>query len=321
MSSPSVAILLAVYNPRVDWLCELLDSLNRQTYPNLHLYVRNDGSTKISMEELESLIGKHITAFPVTLLCNEQNVGSNATFARLTEDACEDLVAYCDQDDVWLPEKIENTVHLLLESPLSPRLVCTNVRVIDGEGKPIADRIENHRRRHIFLRGEGLGKELIYRNFVIGCTAVLRRADAVRYLPFPTMEEAVHDHYLAFCAASEGAIDYLCEPQMLYRVYGGNQTGVMSGVRTREDYLRLRIEGFSKRVACFSAVHPSPELEDARQWCEARRANLHRERGSFSALWRMRRHGKSVTLFELIALRLPAPLFRLAIRTIQKGWL
>ena len=321
MKSPSVAILLAIYNPRIDWLYELLDSLNAQTYPNLHLYVRNDGSTTISAAELTEILDAHITAFSYTLRCNEQNVGSNATFARLTEDAREELVAYCDQDDVWLPEKIENTVKLLLESPLSPRLVCTNVRVIDGEGATVAHRMEEHRRRHVFLRGEGLGMELIYRNFVIGCTTVLRRADAVRYLPFPTMEEAVHDHYLAFRAACEGAIDYLDEPQMLYRVYGGNQTGVMSGVCCREDYQRLRIGGFRRRIECFSAVATLPALEDARRWCDAREANFRREHGSFSALWKLRRHGKSVTLFELVALRLPKPLFRLAIRAVQKGWL
>ena len=241
------------------------------------------------------------------------------TFARLTADAKEELLSYCDQDDVWLPEKVERTVACLLESPLSPRLVCTNVRVIDGEGRLLAPRIEDFRRRHVFLRGKDLSGELIYRNFVIGCTAVLRRADAVRALPFPPMERAVHDHYLAYFCACEGAIDYLDEPQMLYRVYGGNQTGVMTGVLTKEDYYQRRILGLRRRIDCFAEIGPSPALEEARLWCDAREANFKREKGARRRLRQMKHLGRSVTLFELVALRLPAPLFRLAVRMIRNG--
>lgn len=320
MRDPSVAILLAIYNPNVAWLIELLRSLNEQTYRNLHLYVRDDASTSLSTEKLEELLRKEITAFPYTLFKNEKNLGSNETFARLTADAREeDYLSYCDQDDVWLPRKVENTVRCMQQSPLSPRLVCSNVKVIDGEGRLIAQRIEEHRRRHILLRGKGLFKELIYRNFVIGCTAMIRREDAVRYLPFPSMQEAVHDHYLAFRAACEGAIDVLDEPQMLYRVYGGNQTGVLSGVRTKEDYLTRRIEGFRLRIDCFSRTNTSPALSEADSWCRAREANAHRQKGGFGSLWRLRHLDSKTSLLELFLLRLPAPLFGFAIRQIRKG--
>ena len=136
MEHPTVAILLATYNPSLDWLCELLDSLNAQTYPSLRLYVRDDASTKVSTAHLEELLRTHITEFPFVFHQNAKNLGSTATFEALVRDtADEPYVAFCDQDDVWLPEKMENTLRLLCESPLSPTAVCTNVRVIDGEGK------------------------------------------------------------------------------------------------------------------------------------------------------------------------------------------
>ena len=319
MDTRSVAVLLATYNPPIDWLCELLDSLNRQTYKNLRLYVRDDASKTLTLEELDAILREHITAFPYVLNQNEVNRGSNETFSALVNDCSEHYIAFCDQDDIWLPDKVENTVRLLEKSPLHPTLVCANVRIIDGEGKQIADRIDGHRRRHVFLRGEGLAPTLIFRNFALGCTMVTERERILSYQPFPA--EIVHDHYLLFRAAVDGAIDYLDEPQMLYRIYGGNQTGVMTGVQTKSDYYTKRIEVFSRRVERFAERAPIPELEEAAAWCRAREANFKRERGGFRALWKLRQVNRTTSLFELFAMRMPRPIFSLAIKLIQKGYL
>lgn len=319
MDTRSVAILLATYNPPIDWLCELLDSLNRQTYQNLCLYVRDDASKTVTLAELDEILRAHITAFPYLLHQNEKNVGSNETFSALVGDCTEHYIAFCDQDDVWLPNKVENTVRLLEESPLHPTAVCANVRIIDGEGRQIADRIDQHRRRHVFLRGEGLAPALIFRNFALGCTMVAERERILSYRPFPA--EIVHDHYLLYRAAVDGAIDYLDEPQMLYRIYGGNQTGVMTGVRTKEDYYARRIAVFSRRVERFAERASIPELETAAAWCRAREQNFKRARGGFRALWKLRHVNRATSLFELFALRFPRPIFTLAIKLIQKGYL
>jgi len=317
MEKKSLAILLAVYEPREDWLIELLDSLNAQTYPNIKLYVREDRSPTYPFSRLRELLQTRITAFPWELIQNEVNRGSNKTFEALVGDCSEEYVAFCDQDDVWFPNKIKNGVELLENSPLSPTLICSELRVIDGEGKTISPDMTHHRRRHIFLRGEGLAPALFTRNFVVGCTVILPRVRAASYLPFP--KEAVHDHYIAFRAALDGALDYLPDPQILYRVYGGNQTGVMTGVTTKEDYVRERIEVYASRVEAFAKYAPDlEELRLMRAFCQARRDNFNRKKGGMRALWRLRKCNPTTTLFELVAPRLPTPLFRLAIRMIQK---
>lgn len=317
MNQKTVAILLATYNPPENWLCELLDSLNQQTYPSLRLYVRDDASTSMPLSRLEELLQAHITRFPFELRRNEANMGSTDTFGALVEDCNEPYIAFCDQDDVWHPDKIENTFRLLTESPLHPTVVCTNVSIMDGDGNRIAPSIDVHRRRHVFLRGTGLAPQLIYRNFALGCTMLAERERIRSYLPFP--KELVHDHYILFRAATEGAIDFLAEPQMRYRVYGGNQTGVMTGVNSKEDYLKRRILVFDERVRCLSEYVSLDELQAAKAWSEARIANFHREKGGFGRLWRLRKLNFVTSLFELVALRLPLPLFRFAIRLVQKG--
>lgn len=316
MQAKTVAILLAVYNPPFDWFGELLDSLDAQTYENLHIYIRDDASASPAPAALEAFLAEHLLRVPYTLLRNEVNIGSNATFAALVKDATEDLVAFCDQDDIWLPDKIARSVKLLEESPLSPVLVCSEVAVIDADGHEISPLISAHRKRHVFLRGTGLAPTLLHRNFALGCTMLLSRTRALSYLPFPS--EIVHDHYLAYRAACDGAIDYLPEPTMRYRVYGGNQTGVMQGVRTKRDYYEKRILVFDRRLAEFSRYADFPELIDARRWGDARRDNFERRKGSFRRLRSLRHVNRATTLFELYALRMPRPLFRFAVRLVQK---
>ena len=191
MENKSLAILLAVYEPHEDWLIALLDSLNAQTYPNLKLYAREDCSPTYSLARLKTLLQEHITAFPWELRQNDVNLGSNKTFEALVRDVSEAYVAFCDQDDVWLPDKIKNGVELLENSPLSPTLVCSELRVINGEGRVISTDMAHHRHRHVFRRGEGLAPILFTRNFVVGCTVILPRERAASYLPFP--DEVVQD--------------------------------------------------------------------------------------------------------------------------------
>ena len=53
---PLISILMAVYEPRIDWLREQLVSLNEQTYPNLRLYIRDDCSPTVSYEQIQSCV-------------------------------------------------------------------------------------------------------------------------------------------------------------------------------------------------------------------------------------------------------------------------
>ena len=70
---PQIAILMAVYEPRMDWLREQLLSLNAQTYPNLMLYVRDDCSPTVTYKEIQSCVQDCISAFPYVIQHNEKN--------------------------------------------------------------------------------------------------------------------------------------------------------------------------------------------------------------------------------------------------------
>ena len=312
---PQISILMAVYEPRMDWLREQLLSLNAQTYSNLKLYIRDDCSSVVSFDTIQSCVQDCICAFPYEIMRNDTNLGSNETFERLTREADGEFFAYCDQDDIWLPEKLEKLYYRLSES--GAELICSDVVLIDAFGKEFANSITEFRPRHVFCQGNDLAPVLIYRNFVIGCTMLIRSPAARDALPFA--RNMVHDHYLAFFCALRGSIAVHEEHLVRYRIHGNNQTGVLAKVVDRESYLEHHMMPFCRRVKELQSRFKLPELTMAARWAEARIENSRHHFRGMRLLWKLRNANKTTTLFELVALRVPKPLFRLMLRVIQTG--
>ena len=311
---PRIATLMAVYEPRMDWLREQLLSLNAQTYPNLMLYVRDDHSPTVPYEEVQSCVQDCISAFPYSIQRNEKNHGSNLTFERLTREAEGDLFAYCDQDDVWLPEKLTVLQQSMAES--GALLACSDMSVMDGAGKTVARNI-NEVRPQKFRSGTGLARELLFRNFVTGCTMLVDARTAKEAVPFcPGM---VHDQYLALLCADRGAILSLEQPLIRYRIHGENQTGTLSGVSDKKSYERIRVEGSILRMEWlrdhmeFHDADARKALDDAMLWTQARRRHW-QHRGGFFTVWKYRWFSPVTVYFESIAPYLPDVVFRKIVR-------
>ena len=121
---PLISILMAVYEPRLDWLREQLESLEKQSYPNLRLYVRDDCSMTVHFQEIERLVKECIRSFPCELARNEENLGSNGTFERLTREA---------EGEYWL------------ENQMAEALLTDEMAVIAGhrltEEEPVSDQL------------------------------------------------------------------------------------------------------------------------------------------------------------------------------------
>lgn len=307
---PLISILMAVYEPRMDWIKKQLDSLEAQTYPNLKLYVRDDCSPAVSFEALNECIKASIRSFPFELRRNEENLGSNRTFERLTSEAEGDYFAYCDQDDVWLPEKLE----VLQEAIERERalLVCSDMLIIDENGNQTANSITEVRRHHVFKSGEGLAPQLLISNFVTGCTMLIRADMAREAVPFcPYM---VHDHYLALWCAANGRLVSLPDRLIQYRIHDGNQTPIMAGVKDKKSYIDVRIGALIHRLEWLRRRFDGhdalcDEIERALTWARAREAHFCGRSGAVRTIWKHRDLSKLVSLFEIVAAKAPERLF------------
>lgn len=286
---PLIGILMAVYEPRLDWLQEQLMSLDVQTYPNLRLYIRDDCSPTVPFEEIEACVRACIHAFPYELRRNEKNLGSNGTFQLLTQEGEGTYFAYCDQDDIWYPDKL-----LKLEREMTPnvQMAYCDMAIADAEGRKTAGSLQEIRPRLHYVQGENLAETYFFCNCTAGCSMLIRADLAKRAVPFP--EKTVCDHWLAIVAAAAGGVSFHAQPLQLYRQHQQNQTGILTGVVDKRSYREKRLDPLRERLRYYRAyARPSEAL------CAFISARL---QGDFRGIWKGRRYCMHEAVFEMVAL-------------------
>lgn len=227
MSSPdpTVHILLATFEGE-RWLPEWLASLRAQEHRHWRLWVKDDGSSDGTVQLLQSAAA---TDARITL-CSEAPTGSGAarSFAWLWNQLASeaDYVAFADQDDVWLPNRLSLTLTECrrIEGPTraEPALVHTDLEVVDESLRPIAP---SFTRYALLPRGTRTLRDVIRGNAAVGCTMTLNRALRAAVGPLPD-ELPMHDWWIACAAAAFGSTRYLDTPTVRYRQHGGNVVGV-----------------------------------------------------------------------------------------------
>lgn len=305
IDKPLISILMAVYEPRMDWLRQQLVSLNEQTYPNLRLYIRDDCSPTVPYEQIQSCVRDCITRFPYVITRNEKNLGSNATFELLTKEAEGDLFAYCDQDDVWLPEKLA-ALQAAMERERAV-LAYSDVSAVDDEGKLLARSLRELRPRLTYLEGSDLAPKLFFRNCVAGCAMLVNSNIAERAIPFP--RQTVCDHWIALLAATEGTVAFVPDQLVRYRQHKRNQTGVLAGVSDKQSYLRYKVAPLEERLTCYRQ-HTVPQ-EEIEAFARARID------GRIIGIWKYRALAPHEAEFEIAAHLLPDRLISWMLRRVK----
>lgn len=222
-------IVLATYNG-ARYLPELLASIRRQTFTAWRLLVRDDGSTDGTRALLEQAA---VDDARIQVLADDgARLGPAGNFGRLLQRAFDDgatTVSCADQDDVWLPQKLERQQAELrrladLHGAATPLLVHSDLTVVDGELRILHRSFAQFARVHRDV-DDPLGA-LLVANCVTGCTLMVNRALLGLALPMPA-EARMHDWWLALCAAALGRIGYLPDSTVLYRQHGENAVGAI----------------------------------------------------------------------------------------------
>lgn len=210
------------------FLPALLDSLHRQTTTDWRLRAWDDASTDASGNILEKWVSRDRR---VQLAGRSASpVGPVAALNALLERSDAERVMFCDQDDIWLPGKIEKTLRCMeaLEreaGPGVPLLVHTDAAVVDENLKEIHPSLWKYRR--LDPRASGSFPRLLVQNRVTGCTAMVNAALRQRVGTVPP-EALMHDHWFALAAAAFGKVGWLAEPTLLYRRHGAAATRLRS---------------------------------------------------------------------------------------------
>lgn len=209
----SVAVLMSTYNGEL-FLEEQLDSLFTQEGVQISVLVRDDGSVDSTRDILEKWKEKGL----IDWYCG-QNLKPALSFLDLIKSAPNaDYYAFCDQDDVWLPDKLKTAVSKLVEFEEDiPSLYFGAYQMTDEK----LNCIETHLKRPVIDLYHALVD-----NSATGCTLVFNAKllkEACRYTPsFITM----HDDWLyLLCHSLGGNVVYDESPHVLYRQHGNNAVG------------------------------------------------------------------------------------------------
>jgi len=104
MTNVPISIAMATYNGE-SFLAEQLDNLAKQTLKPLELVVCDDGSTDDTVAILEGFAA--LAPFPVSIHRNGTRLGHTENFLKAANLCSGKWIGFCDQDDVWLPNKLE----------------------------------------------------------------------------------------------------------------------------------------------------------------------------------------------------------------------
>lgn len=214
-----ISVVIATYNGS-RFLKELLDSLYSQTRVPDEVIVVDDCSKDATVDILE----QYHSQYGLKYYVNKRNMGVNANFYKAISLCSGDYVCICDQDDVWLPYKIEKTLEKMKEIENGKMtVVSTRVDHIDAQGNAIAIKSSGH---HDI---SSLAANILYRNITQGCTMMLNRKlidyAMQRIKTFGINQDIMYDAYLGYIAAFTGNKYYLGLVTMHYRHHDGNVCG------------------------------------------------------------------------------------------------
>lgn len=219
-----ITVLLAAYNGQ-EYLAEQLDSLLSQSEQRFVVHICDDASTDSTWEIITHYAANYPNKF--TAHRNEKNSGgAKYNFMKMMVEHKDDYVMLCDQDDVWLPDKIKKTlaaVQALEEKhgTKTPVLVHTDLCVVNRRLEVISDSFIKAMNAN--YSKTALHQQLI-QNTLTGCTAMYNRALADLLTEMPTYME-MHDWFLMLTASAFGVIEHINEPTVLYRQHGSNEIG------------------------------------------------------------------------------------------------
>lgn len=242
-----VQILMSTYNGE-KYLKQQLDSILSQTYPDICVLIRDDGSTDGTV----AILQQYADEYENITFYTGKNIGVIQSFFDLlrASDDTADFYGFADQDDVWMPEKIERAVEKLkLKNVDVPLLYCSDTYITDEQLNVLKKDDKKPR--------PSWGNALV-QNICTGCTAVINKK--LRDIVKETKPQNIvmHDWWLYLTAELYGEVVYDKEAYIKYRQHGNNAYGAKT---KKIDVWKYRLSQLSEKRG-----YIYPQLEEIKKW-------------------------------------------------------
>ncbi|WP_218654191.1 glycosyltransferase family 2 protein [Streptococcus pluranimalium] len=226
-----VNIVMSTYNGE-KYLADQIKSIQSQTFEDWQLLIRDDGSSDNTPSIIRDMAKRDDRIHFINDGQNE-NYGVIKSFYHLVKYDSADYYFFSDQDDVWLPEKIEVTLkRAQSETSAKPLLVYTDLKVVNEDLEVLQESMIKSQSHHANTE---LVQELT-ENTVTGGTMMINKALADKWQVYDNL--LMHDWYLALLAASLGKLVYIDQATQLYRQHEANVLGARTWSKRAKNWLK-----------------------------------------------------------------------------------
>lgn len=222
MADTQISIAMATFNG-ASHIREQLQSLSNQTKLPAELIITDDGSTDETLEIIHEFSAT--APFDVRVQKNPHRIGYRANFIRAASSCAGELIAFCDQDDIWLPEKLAKSSSAFSDPSV---LFCYhNARILSSDGELLGNMAELALPKNInppfsfdpWMHGPGFTQ--MFRKSLLRFDGFWDHSiDELN-----TSERMAHDQWIPFLGSTLGSTAYINENLAFYRQHGSNIYG------------------------------------------------------------------------------------------------
>jgi len=257
--SKNVAILMATYNGE-KYITKQIESIISQSFKNWKLYIRDDGSSDNTIEIIKNFQKEDDR---ICLVNDSQKYhGAFINFHYLIDFVRKqekfDYYFFCDQDDIWKPEKIHISLQNFTDDSRI-QMVYSDMTIINEEGAIKEDSFSKN--NNLLIRNNKL-LFFAFNTYVWGCTVAFNRL-LLENIPEVIIDENPkiikffsHDKFFAEFANYYGDLIFIDKPLIYYRRHNENTTEITSGKVNKNDFINFFKKGvkdkFKVHATCYN---------------------------------------------------------------------
>lgn len=259
---PKVVVLLATYNGE-KYILEQLKSLANQTYEDFTCYIHDDGSTDATVSICVEFCRQHKKQF--FLFDYPKTGGARNNFFSLIDRVDADYVFFCDQDDIWKPDKMQKMLDAArkYEGRDNGCLTFCDLKVVDEKLNIQAESF--YRMTHAQIEKINY-KNTIVKGYIPGCALMIDKVLLDKARRHQDLRNIImHDWWIvAIAYLTQADIVYLQEPLVLYRQHAANAIGAkdMSTVDRIRETMKRFVNGNLRAIKKEQLESPRRQAEE-----------------------------------------------------------
>lgn len=225
-----ISVALTTYNGS-EFILEQLESILKQTLPVDEVIICDDVSKDDTCLKIEKYLLEHQIS-NVSLIKNEKNLGYKRNFIKAMMLCHGDFVLLSDQDDIWLPNKVQRMIETMKKDEI--KVLASSFECVNTKGNPLYEREEGTYHNDGLYKLQPLKskecikisfKELLRENYFQGASLCIRK-EVVKEVCETFQDYITHDWFINFCGAKYEGMYFLNEVLFQYRIHEKNNLGI-----------------------------------------------------------------------------------------------